>query len=84
MLVLRLLIFNFSSLSPARAKNGVEARLGKAGRMSVLLVRDFVKPQTETKHMPRYPPLPYFLGFLMLACAAAKRAIGTLYGEQET
>ena len=26
----------------------------------------------------------YFLGFLMLACAAARRAMGTLYGEQET
>ena len=26
----------------------------------------------------------YFLGFLMLACAAARRAIGTRKGEQET
>ena len=32
-----------------------------------------------------YLPLEnYFLGFLMLACAAASLAIGTLKGEQET
>ena len=28
--------------------------------------------------------LAYFLGFLIAAWAAAKRAIGTRYGEQET
>ena len=26
----------------------------------------------------------FYLGFLIAACAAAKRAIGTLYGEQDT
>jgi len=28
--------------------------------------------------------LVYYLGYLIAACAAAKRAIGTLKGEQET
>ncbi len=31
-----------------------------------------------------FPACDYFLGFAIAACAAARRAIGTLNGEQET
>ena len=43
-------------------KKGADARLGKPWRMSVLLVRDFVKVQTETKQVGRHLPSAPALG----------------------
>ena len=44
----------------------------------------FLKFSIKMPEFNRFPPKAYALGLRMLACAAARRAIGTRYGEQLT
>ena len=52
-----------------------------AGILDVRLRCRFEKRSSASKS---YAVYPYFLGFLMFACAAASLAIGTRKGEQDT
>ena len=44
----------------------------------------FIKFSIKMPEFNRFPSKAYALGLRMLACAAARRAIGTRYGEQLT
>ena len=65
----------------------------RVARLSALLSPQAIPHSIRKKRPPNgnrffhcfvYVKLNQFLGFLMFACAAARRAIGTLNGEQET
>ena len=44
----------------------------------------FIKFSIKMPEFNRFPPKAYALGLRIFAWAAARRAIGTLYGEQDT
>ena len=44
----------------------------------------FLKFSIKMPEFNRFPPKAYALGLRILAWAAARRAMGTRYGEQET